>query len=134
MSSNDHTLEGGEGGELEAWRSIYEEERQRTAQMEKRMTVLESKMEQHEKRGEQPGSEGKEYRVTRGGRRIQEVDGVYIVRGKEYMDNQICFCCGLQGLSSSKGGVVSEQLKQPVLKNSCVFVHREVVFVLYLYL
>ena len=66
MSSNDHTLEGGEGGELEAWRSLYEEERQRTAQMEKRMTVLESKLEQHEKRGAQPGSEGKEYRVTRG--------------------------------------------------------------------
>ena len=49
----------------------------------------------------------------------QKVDGVYI--GKEYMDNQICFCCGLQGLSCSKGGVVSEQLKQPVLKNnSCI--------------
>ena len=49
----------------------------------------------------------------------QKVDGVYI--GKEYMDNQICFCCGLQGLSSSKGGVVSEQLKQPVLNTTVVF-------------
>ena len=93
MSSSDHTLEqaeGGEhgagggaelgggggvelggGGELEALKIQYEEERQRSAQREEkmaeRMAVLESKMAQQERRGEQPRAASKVYRVTRGG-------------------------------------------------------------------